>query len=77
MKKYLIVPDFVTSNNDGDRHFISAQQLIKLYGVDAEECHVASHPAHLEGFNIGGENPLIILAPRYDGNYQLPQPREV
>lgn len=76
MKKYLVVPGFVTSKTDGDRHFISSRQLMDLYGVVADDCHIASHPSHLDGFNIGGENPLIILSPRYDGDYTLPEKKD-
>lgn len=37
MKKYLVIADYVTSQNDGDRHFITFNQLMRLYGVRAEE----------------------------------------
>ena len=73
MKKYLVVPDYVISKTDGQKHFITAEELISLYAVNPDECFIASHPAYLEGYNLGGENPLIILRPRYDGNYTLPE----
>jgi len=38
--RYILHPDYVTSINDGDRHFISATQLAKLYGVNFHECVV-------------------------------------
>ena len=63
--KYAVCPGYVISKNDSDRHYIDSRQLIILYGVDPKECRI---------FNGGyvqtriPEN-LIILRPRYDGNY--------
>lgn len=69
-KKWLIMSDFVTSKTDGQRHFISADKLIKLYGVNPDECIILAHPTHTNGYDL---EKLIILSPRYDGNYTLPE----
>lgn len=36
--RYIVLPNFVVSANDGDRHFITGRDLIQLYGVDPREC---------------------------------------
>jgi hypothetical protein len=69
-KKWLVVPDFVTSKTDGQRHFINGQKLMELYGVDPEECIVVAHPTLTNGYDL---EKLLILSPRYDGNYTLPE----
>lgn len=72
MKKYLIVPGNVTSENDGQRHFVSATQLMLLYKVKLSECVVLS--GRLEyGFKrlSGTHQDLTVLMPRRDGNYSL------
>lgn len=69
MKKpeFLVVPDNIVSKHDGDTHYISAYQLMQLYGVRRNECVILRHtgewPRH-EG--------LYILDPKYDGDYELP-----
>lgn len=63
MKRYCLVPGWVRSINDGDRHYISAISLMKLYGVRANECVQHSDPAY-------DCTALEHLAPRYDGNYE-------
>lgn len=40
MIRFALHPDYVHSVNDGDWHFISAQQLAHLYGVRPYECIV-------------------------------------
>lgn len=68
--KYALHPGFVNSKTDGERHFITATMLAKLYGVKITECLVcrADHPSY------GNNNKeLISLSPREDGNYDLPE----
>lgn len=66
-KKWIIAPGWVTSRSDGQRHKISAAQLIRLYGVRREDCVI------FEGRGVPPEySRLPWLAPRYDGNYTLP-----
>jgi hypothetical protein len=66
-KKYLVIPGEVVSQNDGQTHFISAQQLIKLYGVDKRDCVIVSP----KSIAINFYEDLIKLTPKEDGNYQL------
>ena len=65
MKRFLVCPGYVHSRNDGDRHWISADRLIDLYGVDPRECVIANR-----GLTWADEKSLIRLTPRYSGHYR-------
>lgn len=65
-KKYIIYPGFVTSQWDGERHYINARKLMILYNVHPNECVIADEL--FPQFNIYG---LIPLRPSYSGNYSL------
>ena len=67
-KKYLLVPGKIPSADDNNHHHISPVKLAKLYGVALKDCLV--HDARLHCEPSGN---LIILAPRFDGNYNLPK----
>ncbi len=66
--KYLICPGKIISETDGDEHYISAQRLIELYGVNPEECKIVDSPQSAFGLKW---NDYIELRPRTDGNYKL------
>ena len=66
--KYIVYPGTVTSQNDGDRHFIGFEKLCSLYGVNPAE---AVDGWSREGFRADKAN-LIKLKPRFDGDYTLP-----
>lgn len=65
-KRYLVCPGWIESKSDGERHFIDANTLMRLYGVNPEMCLVES-PIHDMRFR----GPLIRLEPRYNGDYSL------
>jgi hypothetical protein len=66
-KHFLIVPNYVISRTDGQQHFISEHQLMRLYGVERRECVVSCCPqGHRE------EEGLLWLEPSYEGDYSLP-----
>lgn len=69
MKKYLVIPGNVISKNDGDEHYISANELIRLYGVQRDDCVIAD-PSMPRGY-YSKYADLILLVPRYDGDYSL------
>jgi hypothetical protein len=73
MIKYLICPGMVTAKKDGDRHYITANQLIRLYKVNPSECVVM--PKNNKGCRPGEE--LIMLAPDYSGQYIIPQKNNI
>ena len=66
--KYVIHPGYVDSKNDGQKHWISRDQLIRLYGVNQQDC--LSDRDSLRGFT--DDTKIIHLHPMYNGNYFLP-----
>jgi len=66
MFRFLIMPGHVRSISDEDIHYISAQELIKLYRVDPKKCLIWNQDM---GENISDK--LIKLRPRKDGKYFL------
>ena len=67
---YVLHPGYVTSKNDGDRHFIDAPTLAKLYGVPLHQCLIYDirRPENIKGFV---DNPNFKhLRPRYNGHYR-------
>lgn len=70
---YVVLPGYVTSQNDGDRHYITAERLIELYGVDPRRCIVVdrSRPHMAQGIHWSLAD-LPQLKPRSDGNYTTP-----
>lgn len=65
-KKYLVIPGNIFSF-DGDVHYISANVLIKLYGVNKSDCIIANE------YNLRGlkKKDYIILKPSGTGDYEL------
>ena len=64
-KLYRVLPGIVTSRNDGDRHYVDAQALMRLYRVDPAACIIG--PERMT--DVPG---LILLCPDYSGVYALP-----
>lgn len=74
-KKYLVIADYVTSKNDGDRHFINCHQLMRLYSVNPDDCIcLDSGDKSVPPVSWYKErNPsLIELRPKFNGNYSMP-----
>lgn len=71
VKKYLVCPGFVISKRDGDRHWIDARRLIQLYQVDPEECLIKKDDQTPNRFYQGRGRELIVLRPKYDGDYPI------
>jgi len=69
MKRYIIHPGTMQSKTDGDIHFISASQLMRLYNVSPNECIIMDRmrPETYIGLNL---KEYVHLYPRYDGNYK-------
>ena len=64
--KYVVCPGKVHSQRDRDVHYINAEELMRLYGVDPRECVVCYGDDRDLGKSFKG---LITLHPRYDGDY--------
>lgn len=73
--KYVICPGEVLSKTDGQRHYVGAMQLMKLYGVDPRECEIHEPaPWWPCSYYMAAEerqHGLPRLRPRYDGKYEL------
>lgn len=65
MKKYLLCPGYVISNNDGEVHYITEEQLIRLYGVNRND--------YVSIKDLKGSTSLISLRPRPSGIYRIPK----
>ena len=76
-KKYLIWPGYVRSQHDGQLHYITAPELIRLYGVAPHDCVVMPMEDSAAAANrrkqLASLHNLVPLHPRGDGNYQLPK----
>lgn len=74
--KYVVCPRRVTSATDGQSHYISAEWLMRLYGVRPEECIVhapqAWWPASYYDAALKKQEGLVRLYPKYNGDYTLP-----
>jgi len=68
-KRYVLHPGWVWSRTDGDRHFIPAAVLARLYKVPLRECVVHRPGDVFTG--VGLPKNLVHLYPRYDGDYTL------
>lgn len=70
--KYVLHPGFVKSKNDGDKHFIGPQQLMKLYRVEVKECLLHGSPRY-ELPKVYRNLNLIHLYPDPTGDYVIPE----
>lgn len=79
MKKYICIGSEVISKHDGDRHYIDAKKIAKLYGVNPNNCDFIEEEdeyAYWRSSFLPYDHPKdrpIVLRPRYDGNYTLPK----
>lgn len=69
-KLYLIVPGMIISKTDRQSHWISAREIMGLYGVQASDCIVAGPDASNLRHLVGGLT-LTVLHPDYHGRYDL------
>ena len=67
-KRYVIHPGWQLSKNDGEYHYITAEQLVMLYNIKLEECFV--HEDEIFGFDLYQlyGKKVIHLYPNYDEN---------
>jgi hypothetical protein len=65
--RYLVMPGEIVSATDGSSHWVGASTLMRLYGVDPQECVVARADTPTPSYYAG----LTQLRPRIDGNYTL------
>lgn len=75
VQRYLVHPGLIQSRTDGDRHFVSARQLMKLYAVHPAACLICRDCHRLGGENFRDcrfrDGYAIDLIPKFDGDYSL------
>ena len=69
--RYVLHPGYVTSKNDGERHFISGPRLARLYDVNMSSCVLGDAYGYRE---MEGD---VHLWPDYHGNYALPSKEKI
>jgi len=75
IKNVILYPGEIRSKYDGDRHFISASQLARLYGVlPTDNVIIATSIKSLVGHGLTLDRikreQWYELSPRYDGKYE-------
>ncbi len=68
--KYFIHPGYVRSKTDRQKHYISGDRLIDLYGVDPKKCLICTDENML-GRWINRTDNHVHLYPDADGRYLL------
>lgn len=71
--KYLVLPNIIPSKHDNDKHYITADMLIELYKVNPKECICIRQTKDLLSYTQDYIDSLIILRPKYNGNYAIPK----
>ncbi len=66
MKRYVLYPGFVTSQQDGDRHFIGSGKLRTLYLIPRDARVVYGGDP-----GVRPEPGDVECRPRFDGNYPV------
>lgn len=64
--RFLVCPGMVRAQHDGDWHYVGVAELVRLYELRPGEYLVDD--GRLGVFS----DDLLVLAPRYDGNYGRP-----
>lgn len=67
-KRFLLFPtEYMPSAHDVQVHRITFTMLVRLYGLNPQECVNADDPEQTLGRDL---KPLIWLKPRYSGDYK-------
>lgn len=64
--KYIVKAGHVRSTNDSDSHYVSCDELVRLFNVKRSECIYYNHYKH----RFIDTKDLIVLSPRRDGRYE-------
>ena len=74
MIRYLVIGGTVTSQTDGQTHYIWPGQLMKLYRVEYRECLLATSETDAERILAAhgkDRDALVVLRPRFNGDYRI------
>ena len=73
--RFVLCPGYVNSRTDGQRHWVGADALRRLYGVSVRDCVI-----YPQGDGVEADirrriwcapSGAVWLRPRYDGDYRL------
>jgi len=67
-KLFVCYGGHVTSESDGNTHYVSSISVARLYRVRIADCILMNENSNLAGFLDKGK---VILRPRSDGDYSL------
>lgn len=67
MTRYVLHPGYVSSQHDGDLHFIGGPSLARLYGVNIRDCVFGDVREYRE------QPGDVHLRPQPNGDYSLPE----
>lgn len=68
--KFVVLPQTMRSSKDNDHHYINAEKLVKLYGVNRSECVVLRENDSQYDIKRVRYWHLIWLVPLYNGCYK-------
>lgn len=66
--RYIVYPGYVMTLN-GQRHYVNAADLVRLYGVNPHECIIAGSTDALKGCKPEYLRKLMPLCVRPGGDY--------
>jgi hypothetical protein len=74
-KHYVLVPGFVYSATDGDKHYITWQQLQRLYQLERHEFSVDRSTGRREIYDppLPEGKEIVRLKPSFNGRYGRPE----
>ena len=70
-KIYFCYGGHIISQNDGDRHFVTARQVAELYGLNIRQQNVKLITQRAQEADANLEN-VVKLYPKSNGDYTLP-----
>lgn len=70
MIKYLVIGDWIRSENDGQRHYVNADRLVNLYGLDPKDCKKIESYKPMATRGLDFTNFRHVLYPLHNGKYR-------
>lgn len=70
-KRFVIHPGFVVSKSSGQREYVGAVQLMRLYGIDPRDCIVVEPTDGQRRYAEEQGIKLLHLKPQDDGVYSI------
>ncbi|RLJ03089.1 MAG: hypothetical protein DRP08_03940 [Candidatus Aenigmatarchaeota archaeon] len=74
-RKFIVFSGHVESKNDGETHYLSAEKVCRLYGLNPNAPNVRLADIRRPETFLGCDDSYIRLFPRSDGNYKIEEER--